>query len=262
MLLPEYQSRFFDAVLYDKSDAGLDALLSSPDCLDIYRNNAIETYRKTLSSTYPVIERLVGQDCFRSLSYEFMQNYDSISGDLADFGSRFAELLEARYGGTEYAYLSDVAQLEWAYDTVYSSPDADSMDTDALVTIAGQDGSRVHVMIHPACRFVFSEYPILEIWGANQPGADSARMIDVRSGGECVAVYRSDEFIELRVMRIADNLFLSLLKAGETLLSAFEQTVQRYAEFDLASALCGALEMRILTGWFLAPVRDAGNPRS
>lgn len=262
MLLPEYQSRFFDAVLFHRNDDQLAALLSSPECLDVYRNNAIENYRKTLASTYPVIERLVGHECFRSLAFEYMQKFPSVSGDLADFGSQFAEYLDSRFGGTEYAYLGDVAQLEWVYEYVYSSPDADPIDTDMLATIARQDGGRVRIEIHPACRFVFSEYPILEIWKANQPGADCARTIDLRAGGECVAVYRSDEFIEFRVMRIADGLFLSLLKAGGTLLSAFEQTVERYAEFDLAAALCRALEMRIMTDWSLTTVEQYENPRS
>lgn len=257
--LPELQSRFHDAVLFEKPDAALMSALDAPERLEIYRNNAVQIFRQTLENTYPVIKRLVGPDCFRSLAFEYMQAYPSTSGDLHGFGERFVEYLESRYNDTAFAYLSDVAQLEWAYDAAYLAHDTVAIDTDALASIPEQHYERLVFDVNPACRFVFSDNPILAIWQANQRQSEATAAINLASGGECVAVHRSAGRVELRVIENVECLFLSLLKAGETLSAALASALEVAPNFDPVRALRRALDMQILSGWSLASSSTANS---
>src|SRR5712691_4666021 len=83
--------------------------------LAIYRNNLQEGFRKALALEFPVIERLVGEDYFRQLAASFQAEHPSRFGDLHCIGDPFARFLLQRFEDTQYAYLPDVATLEWAY---------------------------------------------------------------------------------------------------------------------------------------------------
>ncbi len=164
--LREIQRRAYRA-FFDDDASGVIPVLAGDSIpravqVQIYQNNARETFRKTLASSYPVVERLVGNACFRGLCREYMRQYPSRSGSLQHFGAKFSELLADQFGGTEYGYLPDVARLEWACEAVL--------------------GERECV------RLIGSTYPILAIWRANQPGESA--IVDLSSGPEYVAVQR------------------------------------------------------------------------
>jgi hypothetical protein len=107
--------------------------------LRIYRNNAYEGFRGALAGAYPVVERLVGQGCFRGLALAYLHGYPSLAGDLADYGQNFAELLDSRYAQSAFAYLSDVARL-WAYQNVMVAANADTLRAEDLAELSAGRG--------------------------------------------------------------------------------------------------------------------------
>lgn len=155
--------------------------------VQIYQNNARETFRKSLASSYPVVERLVGEACFRGLCREYMRQYPSRSGSLQHFGANFSELLVDQFEGSEYEYLPDVARLEWACEAVL--------------------GERECV------RLVGSTYPILAIWRANQSREPAT--VDLSSGPDYVAVLRSGGDAILRLISHDEYEQIQSLQAGD-----------------------------------------------
>src|SRR5262249_25894077 len=124
--LREVQRRAYRAIVLEENVL---PLTRSRDArLDVYRNNARETFRKTLSATYPVVRGLVGDGCFRGLAAHFMREFPSGAGDLGLFGAELATLLDISYRDTEYASLADVARLEWACAEVETAADSAPFD--------------------------------------------------------------------------------------------------------------------------------------
>src|SRR6478736_5531439 len=81
--------------------------------LSVYRNNGSISFREAVESTFPVTRRRVGDDYFRQLSVQYRARFPSRSGDLHWIGRDFpAFLLEQLHGG-DYAWLADLARLEW-----------------------------------------------------------------------------------------------------------------------------------------------------
>ena len=248
--LRELQQRFYDALLLDDATAlaGLVRTdgLDPEDRVDVYRNNARERFRKTLAADYPVIQQLVGEQCLRGLARLYMREHPSRSGDLQSFGHEFAAFLAMRYGGGEYAYLADVARLEWAYQEVLIAPDAESVGVDALAVFPADRLEQLKLRLHPAVRLVRSRFPILRIWQLNQHGADPEESIDLASGGEAVLLRRLESHVELRRLAAADWTLLTGLHAGVALGRAVDAALAEAHDFDLQRALAQAFTLGLI----------------
>lgn len=190
--------------------------------LRIYRNNTREGFLTTLRAAYPVLRRLVGEDYFRQMALEYRERSPSPSGNLHHAGERLPEFLARRYEQTEYRYFPDVARLEWAFQEVLVAADHAALDVDSLQRVAPADYPGLVFTLHPAARLVSSEFPVLTIWNANQPGVDADQIIDLGSGAEHVLLLRTSEDVELRRLDTAEFIFLSSVARGVTLAHAAE----------------------------------------
>jgi len=222
--------------------------LAPNERLGIYRNNVREGFIKALAIGFPVIERLVGTDYFRQLALEFQDKRPSRSGDLQHIGRTFAAFLQLRFQGTEYAYLPDVADLEWAYQEALVAADREPLTPDVFGIAASASLESLRLELHPACLLVQSEFPITRIWFANQPDADSSEVIDLACGADHVVVRRTATDIEFVRLSPGEFAALESLAGGETLADAFESAHEADPHFDLAAALCRFVTLQLFVG--------------
>jgi hypothetical protein len=211
--------------------------IDAPARVNIYRNNLREGFLKALSLGFPVVQRLVGEDYFRQLGRLFLAEYPSRTGNLHHIGAPFAGFLREQFAATTYSYLPDVAELEWAYQECQIAPDAAALDPTPLQTTPPERLADLRFDVHPACKLVSSEFPIVTIWRANQDDRDGMEVIDLCQGADSVLVRRNDAGIELRRLPPADFAFLRSISRGNTLGDALQVALGVAAEFDLAKAL-------------------------
>jgi hypothetical protein len=204
--------------------------------LAIYRNNLHEGFIKALSLEFPVIERLVGQDYFRQLAKEFLDAHPSRAGDLHGIGEPFPQYLRQRFAGTDYAYLSDVAVLEWAHQQSAIAAEARTLDVQSLARIAPESYGRLRFNLHPACFLVHSIYPILRIWEVNQCEGETDP-VDLSTGPHHVITRRLGDGVELRRLSSAEYALLECFSAGKALIEALAAVEQVEPGFDLGAAL-------------------------
>jgi len=248
--LRELRERFYDAMLLDDPTALEGAVrrneLDAEHRVDAYRNNARERLRTALAAIYPVIERIVGEQCLGGLARLYVREHPSRRGDLQSFGHEFAAFLAMRYGGGEHAYLGDVARLEWAYQEVLIAPDAESVGVDALADFPAERLELLKLRLHPAVRLVRSRYPILRIWQLNQRGADPEASIDLASGGEAVLLRRLESHVELRRLAASHWTLLAGLHGGVTLGRAVDAAIAEARDFNLQRALAQAFTLGLI----------------
>jgi hypothetical protein len=238
--LRETQLRFV-AALYEGTDAMIadsiaDGSPSAPARLGVYRNNLREGFIKTLASEFPVIERLVGEMFFRQTALDYQLRHPSLRGDLTYVGARFPDYLRTRFGPGEYAYLPDVAELEWAMQLVAIAPADPGLDSTGLPAI---DPDRYEDLVfepHPATRLVESGFPIVRIWQSNQPEAPE-ETIDLGSGGNRILVRRRDDELEFLHLEPADFVFARMLSRRTPLGLATDASLAVDPGFDLTRAL-------------------------
>lgn len=188
--------------------------------VSVYRNNTSETFRKTLASTFPVVEQLVGNACFRSLAQEFARENPSASGDLQNFGASFPLFMASQYGDSEFGYLGDVARLELAIETALLLPDCAALGIESLADIPESELAGVRIATAPSLQLLSSLYPVLEIWRANQPG--DHRTVDLSEGEQQIAVLRRRDEVEIHPIDVAAFALLAQFHERRSFGEAFE----------------------------------------
>jgi hypothetical protein len=250
LALRDLQLRFAEA-LFDGTDDRVEAQIVAnglpvAERVEIYRNNLRAGFIKALAIGFPVVERLVGVDYFRQLALDFLRACPSRAGNLHHIGGPFVPFLRERFASAEYAYLADVAALEWAYEEVFIAPDAEPISLEALRDVEPASYEHLRFDLHPACTLVKSTYPIVRIWRANQPEASGEETIDLRDGGDNVLVLRAPDGIQLHRLPSGDFAALDALARGLPLGAALEAAQSADTTFDLGAALRCFMSLNLL----------------
>ena len=164
--LKEIQKTFLQNILSsEKSDQGISR----------YRGIVSENHRSALRDTYPVCEKIVGEDYFKVLAWNFLCTHPPKDPDMNFYGDTFSSFLEEYFNeNSQYpqlAYLADIAALEWA------------------MYYLQQVKSKEQIIIN-------SQYNTLEIWRAHQ-GEDlkNVERIPLKRVDCSIAVQRKDDAI-------------------------------------------------------------------
>lgn len=201
----------------------------------VYQNNARVTFTEALLASYPVVEKLVGRDCFSGLAEKYRMDHPSVSGDLLLYGRSFPEFLDTFYGDTEYAYLADVAHLEWACEEVLTEPESKHIGPDRIRSLIADSFTDIRFRVADQARLIQSDFPILDIWRAHQGTVPET--IDLGCGPDHIAVMRmGNDAVLKRITASAFDLALTL-RRGAALGDAFDTWTARYNGFHFGRAL-------------------------
>jgi hypothetical protein len=221
-----------DAIVASYLDAGVPSAAAR---LGVYRNNLREGFVKALALEFPVVEKLVGESFFRQTALDFQLQHPSRRGDLTHVGEPFAAYLRAQFSGGDFAWLPDVAELEWALQLVAIAPES-TVSPASLGNIPPERYQDLLFVSNPATRLVESRFPIVRIWQTNQPDA-SADTVDLDAGGDRVLVRRRADELEFVRLSHADFTFARMLARHTPLGLATDASLAIEPGFDLGRTL-------------------------
>ncbi len=168
--------------------------LPAQRALDIYRNNTRGARVSALEQVYPVCTRILGATVFRTIAREYVDADTCGKADLntygEDFSQHLARLLEDGRLANDFAYLSDLAILEFKFHQAYYVEDDPAFDF-AEFELDLQNPTTVHFSLSHALSLINSNYPLYQIWAGNrgQLRSDKVSAID---GVQYLVVYRRD----------------------------------------------------------------------
>ena len=190
--------------------------------LQLYRNNSRALFRQSLELTFPVVRRRVGEDYFRQLADTFRCEHPSCAGDLHEVGRPWPAFLATRLAESPYAWLAELAALEWACADAAVAADAPPVDASVLAAIPVESLGDLRLVPVPSLRLVAASVPVLAVWRANRPGLPG-EPVDLSAGAECVRVHRRDDDVELRAVDAVEFAFLRSLAEGASLAHAIDR---------------------------------------
>lgn len=208
--------RAFAATICAGADEGASRLAVRPAAnLAVYRNNADWQFRNALGLSFPVLRRRVGEDYFRQLAFHYRRQSPSRSGDLHWVGREFAAFLDVHLAGGDYAWLADLARLEWSREMASIAAVLPALTVADLAGIAAEDLAGTIFELQPSLALGASDYPVVSVWMANQH--DTAPPVEASAGKECYLVQAGHE--QVVVTRLKEPLFafLSALAGGASL---------------------------------------------
>lgn len=193
---------------------------------NVYRNNYLITLRNALRSTFPVVERLVGEEFFAALACAFAECHPPRSPIMARYGATFPEFLNQFAALADFPYLADVARLEYARVQAYHAADAIGFDlaSEASATAALDQRAR----LHPSVCIVASAYPVHSIWHAQAGEQDLAQPDWV---AETVVIWRHIVLGVVETMQIdeREHDLLTHFANGESLASLLADCMDQQA---------------------------------
>lgn len=255
-MLRDFQSTFRADILHEKGLDGpwseqlealvLDKGISSPERLNVYRNNTLSLLGGLLEMIFPVVRRLIGDAPFAYTAQHFIRAHPPTDRVLHKYGAKFAAFLGGFAPAQSLKYLPDVAALEWALHEVYYERDAVPVSLDRLSKISPEKIIDIRFELHPAVRLISSPHPIDEIWRVNQPEFETVPTVDLGSGGCCVIVARSEFSVRHESLSSDAFAFTQELADGKSLGEALESVSVNDPAFELQQCLAQLFSMGVL----------------
>lgn len=215
-----------------------DALEEAKTRLNIYRNNVIHSLSCAIGDLYPIVKRLIGDDCFNGAAVAFVRKYPPSNSALLFYGGGFVEFIKDYPACQSLPYLSDVAKLEYYSHRAFHACDSEYLDPASLSQVAPEQLGDLIFDTHPSVELFKSQWPIARIWQENlkqQPD-----VIDIDSASGCYLLIYRREF-EVQVVDLNPHCFhfLQQISQGQSINQAWFKTLQ------LAQQLASEIEQPI-----------------
>lgn len=227
------------------------ARFSAAQRFQLYHNNIFIGLREALSATYPVIHRLVGDECFQHVARRYIHRHPPRSGNVHEFGAAFGEFLQALPGLQDWAYLADVARLEWGYHRVFHAPEDGVLNLQQLSLLDTDASERLRFQRASDCCLVSSDYPVLDIWQANQPGSEPVE-VRLDQGGVQLVVRRLGPDVVFEPLDKAVFALLQCLSEGRLFTDVCAAALAVDPECDVGAILKGLIDRSLLSGFSCA----------
>lgn len=232
----------FSSALFDRAEEPAALSLFKGDAqlaeqrFALYRGNLSATWDKTLGAAYPVLKTLVGDEFFGGLARAYGKAHPSRIGDLNHFGSQFADFLADFSHVAEYPYFPDMARLEWAVHRAHYAPNTPPLTPADFAQLLPEQLDGAQLLFHPASHLVVSEWAVVDLWLAHQPGGELAfppQMAHNNAGMVVRPLWKTG------VVPLAAGAYVALaaLQNGQPLGAALDAALEIDAEFDFGTHL-------------------------
>lgn len=209
---------------------------------DVYRNNIATSLGEALTTGFPAVVKLLGEENFKTLAAIYLRAEPPESPRMIYYGAGFGDFLDGFDPLRKYPYLGDVARLEYALRQSYHAGDAPPLPAEALA-IDPESLMAARIGLAPAVRLIRSRYPVVSIWAYNMVAGSPKP----QGTPEDALILRTEFDPEPHVLPPGGAEFIAALMASETLATAYEAALARAGEFDLSQVLALLLAGNALT---------------
>ena len=230
------QTTFHSALLDPARDVpkGLSDGVGQPagSRFSVYRNNVAVSLTEALELSFPAIQKLLGEENFKSLSGLFLRQHPPQTPIMMHYGAEFPDFLHSFEPLAHIGYLPDVARLEQAIRVSYHAADATPINPEALQALSPEILSAARLQLAPSVQLVRSPWPIHAIWAFNLEDGPKPEAM-----AQNVLVLRPEFDPELTPVTDGTATFIAALQAQASFADAAEQAQEADTNFDLKQAL-------------------------
>lgn len=213
-----------DSSYQPTDDVFVDLGISPRQRLNVYFNNDQIAQESMLSSLFPAVRRIVGNEFFFNMAAIFGRKYHPTSGDLREFGARLPEFIKDFEPLHCLPYLPDVARLEWAcHESLHSagtSP-ANVLSNNSIICLA------------PNARLLQSRFPVAAIWDFALRDHDAlSQVLNIHGAGpDYIVTMRPDTEVEVLTVSEDDWKWLESIDHDHANQAAFQLNPDRFLPF-------------------------------
>ncbi len=245
--LSQYQQNLVEAIWSNK-DYGFDS-----DGLAIYRSNVKEIAIRALTISYPTINALVGERFFSAIVERYIKYHPYIHGDWGVWGEHFGIWLEQQESLSNYPYLKDSAQLDWACHLIER---AEESKAELLKhELIPHHLEHVRLQYAVGTQIICSDYPIVDIWMAHQTKIsnrkvellEQARQKLLNHQGQKALIWRPKWKSRVRSVKSIEESWLDFTLANHTMSESLKHVSN--TDFSLIKWLPTAFDEGLVSGF-------------
>ncbi|MBS9778053.1 MAG: putative DNA-binding domain-containing protein [Gammaproteobacteria bacterium] len=132
----------------------------------IYKDAYAMRLMDILYGDYPTIHEILGTETFFSMAKEYLEKYPSTSFTVRHFGQYLPKFLQEAAPYSDYPYLWQIADFEWAKGTVFDAPDTELFTIEELASIDPEEWENITFTFIPAMSRLIYDYNVPQIWQA------------------------------------------------------------------------------------------------
>ena len=216
--------------------------------LAIYRHHVTATLTRVPAGTFPVVCRLVDPRFFAYAADRYLREHPPASPCLFEYGVSFPAFLAAFPPCRAFAWLPDLARLEWAINVAFHAEDARPLEPAALAAVAADRVAHARFHLDPSLTFLQSQWPVDEIWTSHRHDEEPAA-VQLAAGDVALEVRRAGDDVLFQRLLPAEFDFRRALAAGSSLGAAAEAAFRNDGNFDLAAALAALFRDTVVVGF-------------
>jgi len=190
--------------------------------LEVYRGTCTGTLTHALRLTYPIVQRLVGEEFFEALVPLFVQVEWPDSADLEAYGRGFPDFLQGFAPAASLPYLPDVARLEWAVSRALHAPEMPPIAPAQLAGLAGEALAQLRLAPQPGFSLLQLAHPADAIWRAVLAQDEAAMSVALAGGPVRLQVERAGSDVRLTRLTHDEWRLAAALCASQPLAQAVE----------------------------------------
>jgi hypothetical protein len=234
-MLHEYQAAFASAVLAPGNTAVPAGVAGNSEAtalgLRVYRNNSAHARVMQLNDAYPVVARLLGDQCMTTLALDMAAARPVPGCDVRSWTVQLPEFIAETPLAAMLPYLADVARIEAARLSSLHGPDPQPQPVERLASAETLTACRLSFAV--TTRLLMSEHSAVAVWLAENGGSPS------HDADRHAIVYRSGLGVEVLPVSSAATEWLTRLDGG-------------LAATDVFALIAGDKDAETLVGMLLA----------
>ena len=172
---------------------------------DAYRLRIIEA----LSTAYPKLHRLLGDDLFDTTARQYIDQYPSQYRNMRWVGDRMCEhLLNVL---PQHPIASELAHFEWSLGLAFDAEDAPIVTVQYLAAIPPEKWGGLSFELHPSVQMLVLQWNVIPVWQALD--AEETPPAPIQNGEPCL-LWRSDLNSHYRSFDLQEYQALEHIQAG------------------------------------------------
>lgn len=215
---------------------------SACERMGIYSSGYRLRLKEAIATDFDRLFSYLGDDLFNQLQDSYVDKYPSYHTSLRHYSQHIVELIESLEPFSNYPEISELAQIELAFNYSFDAASCSPAKITELSKIAPEQWPDITINFHASLQRLDLKTNSMEIWKAlsNQQAppsltTDATTWIIWRK--HLVSQYRAIDSIELSL--------LSLAMQGETLAVLCESLIEYLPEQDIAAKVMAYLQLWI-----------------
>ncbi len=221
--------------------------------MDIYRHGYIQQLIDILADDFASIYQVLGTETFFEAGYDYLQRYPSTSYTVRHFGQHFAKFLSETAPYSDYPYLWQLADFEWAKGSVFDASDAPIVTLSQLADLSPADWPYATFEFIPALKRLCYDYNIPQLVQAIETEDEMPEPIALPSPLAWV-MWRKDYQPHWYSMPADEDAFFIHARRGDDFASLCALLEKWYDDEDEISARAAGLVRRWIDSGMLTAI--------